>query len=201
MAIRTEWGIRDAKDEICSRLSIFHDDTTALSSENLKLRSGIYELLAKLGLISDRMSVSSSADHRQRTNRDHVFSSSTEISNDPYNHISSTADENRYLIIPPSCNCSRETAADQPYSYYSGCMWGFEFQFTQTTPGTHKETCRFFELKRRPSRTIRVQVPFLLGHLIHRINRACIEYTVGTGCPGISLHFKHIVPRFQSELA
>lgn len=40
VATRTEWGIRDAKDEICSRLSIFHDDTTALSSENLIVYNG-----------------------------------------------------------------------------------------------------------------------------------------------------------------
>ncbi len=75
-----------------------------------------------------------------------------------------------------------------------------EFRLNQELVRQHREGCIYHGIPRKKKRTIQAQFPIMFGQFLGRLNRAFVEYTVGTSRPGISLRFTNIVPRDQSPL-
>ena len=75
-----------------------------------------------------------------------------------------------------------------------------EFRLNQELVRQHREDCIYRGIPRKKKRTLQAQFPIMFGQFLGRLNRACVEYTVGTSRPGISLRFTNIVPRRQSPL-
>ncbi len=75
-----------------------------------------------------------------------------------------------------------------------------EFRLNQELVRHHREGCIYHGIPRKKKRMTQAQFPIMFGQFLGRLNRAFVEYTVGTSRPGISLRFTNIVPRDQSPL-
>jgi len=96
----------------------------------------------------------------------------------------------------PPCNCPLNRGKET--HWFS--VWGLEFHFNQQLVPHHREGCKFHGIGRKPKKTLQAWVPVMFGQFLGRFNRACVEYTTGAGCPGISLRFINIVPRKRSPV-
>ncbi|KAF5635118.1 uncharacterized protein FTJAE_6501 [Fusarium tjaetaba] len=88
-------------------------------------------------------------------------------------------DPKQLTANPLGCTCERQ----QEYSTLSYRFWHATFEIDQPT-----------------KRIARAQFPFKLGAISSRLFLACIEYSLGTATPGISIRYRSIVPRSRSPV-
>lgn len=107
-----------------------------------------------------------------------------------------TTAKHRRLPWTRPCNCPLN-GGQETYQY---SVLGIEFRLNQELVRQHCEDCIYRGIPRKKKRTLQAEFPIMFGQFLGRLNRACVEYTVGTSRPGISLRFTNIVPKHQSPL-
>ncbi len=107
-----------------------------------------------------------------------------------------TAFRHRRMRGTRPCNCPLNSG-QETYQYL---VLGMEFRLNQELVRQHREGCTYYGIPRKQKRTLQAQFPIMFGQFLGRLNRACVEYAVGTSRPGISLRFRNIVPRNQSPI-
>ncbi|KAJ3544960.1 hypothetical protein NM208_g2762 [Fusarium decemcellulare] len=96
----------------------------------------------------------------------------------------------------PGCNCELEYRP----SAFSFAFWHIKFEYEHHSFGNHLRGCKYYGIDSQTQRTIKAQVPTKLAWLSSRFSLACIDYSLGTSSPGISVRYKNLVPQSSSPV-
>ncbi|KAF4461578.1 hypothetical protein FALBO_11621 [Fusarium albosuccineum] len=99
-------------------------------------------------------------------------------------------------VDPCICTCARQSQS----STFSYTFWKFEFQIEQYNPGKHSRDCKLYGIDENTRRTAKAQLPLKLMWWSRQMTLANIEYNMGTSSPGISIHYRNVVPCSSSPV-
>ncbi|KAK4032449.1 hypothetical protein C8A01DRAFT_20473 [Parachaetomium inaequale] len=201
---RTEGLVRDFEHNTNGRLSDIHSDVRSITSTTFVTSQAVTELSTKLDALSEQflgklseMSITISQPQEAQSGHhqtDSPLGSTTRPFGPP--PISPTSARTGCSVLAPPCHCPL-SSSKEPYRY---SIWGMEFQLSRQPVPRHRPGCKFHGISRKEKTTLRAQFPLKFGHFLGRFNRACVEYAVGAGHPGISLRFTNIVPESESPV-
>lgn len=110
--------------------------------------------------------------------------------------LARTRNSVHFIGDPPGCTCKRQ----HEYSKLSYRLWHAAFEYEQLDPGHHARGCRYFGIDQPTKRIAKAQLLFKLWSLSSRLFLTCIEYSLGTSTPGMSIRWKRIVPKSHSPV-
>ncbi|KAF4453929.1 hypothetical protein F53441_3454 [Fusarium austroafricanum] len=94
------------------------------------------------------------------------------------------------------CTCIRQTQS----SKLSYSLWNFKFQLEQHSVGKHNRGCKLYGVDENTRRTVTAQLPLKLMWWSRQVTLTSFEYAVGTSSPGLSVHYRNVVPRRYSPV-
>lgn len=110
--------------------------------------------------------------------------------------LARTRNPKQLAKYPLDCTCKRQ----HKVSALSYRLWHATFEYEQHSPGQHTRGCRYFGIEHPMKRIAKAQLPFKLWYLSSRLFLTCIEYSLGTVTPGMTIRYKSIVPKSNSPV-
>ncbi|KAF5012011.1 hypothetical protein FDECE_1906 [Fusarium decemcellulare] len=185
---QTQLLVQDLSQDI-GKLCLIGNDTHSGASNYRRLEEGFAEFAEKIddqSALASRTKLQISSRGGQNTHRLKQFTRPTPFGNNSF-------DLSRSL---PGCNCEPE---HRP-STFSFAFWLFKFKHEHRSGGKHRRGCKYYGIDSQAQRNIKAQFPIKLAWLSSRFGLACIDYSLGTSSPGISVRYKNLVPHSSSPV-
>ncbi|KAF4432125.1 hypothetical protein F53441_13844 [Fusarium austroafricanum] len=187
---RTESFTQDFRQEVTGKLTLLSNDMGSIVSSNQRFEDAFNELITQREF--QKKLLMSTLLHLQGMEGLAIDNPGSRLKTS--SRRPSTPEDSPVSL--PDCDCVREP---KPWKV-SYTFWNAKFEYEQHSFGQHSRSCKYFGIDPPTIRNFKAQLPLRLNWLSTRVMLTCIEYSLGTGNPGLSVRYKNVVPIFDSPV-